>query len=47
MVMEISFVTSNQEKVKAVERSLAYARRSDIKIKQINLDIIEPQFDSL
>ena len=47
MVMEISFVTSNQEKVKAVERSLAYARRSDIKIKQINLDIIEPQFDSV
>ena len=47
MVMEISFVTSNQEKVKAVERSLAYVHRSDIKIKKINLDIIEPQFDNV
>ena len=47
MVMEISFVTSNQEKVKAVERSLAYVHRSDIKIKKINLDIVEPQFDNV
>ena len=49
MVMEISFVTSNQEKVKAVERSLAYAvqqfeRRGDnFEIACERKDIVHPE----
>lgn len=45
--MEINFITSNKGKAKSLERSLQNANRLDVKVNQINLDIIEPQVDSV
>lgn len=46
-IMEINFITSNNGKAKSLERSLINANRLDVKINQVNLDIIEPQLDSV
>lgn len=45
--MEINFITSNKGKVKSLERTFQNAKCFDVKINQINLDIVEPQFDSI
>lgn len=45
--MEINFITSNPGKVKSLEQVLKSLGREDIIIKQVSLDIIEPQSDDV
>lgn len=47
MIMEINFITSNKNKVAALERSFVTAGRLDVKVNQVQVEIIEPQLNNI
>ena len=46
LMNKINFITSNQRKIKSLENSLK-ANRLDVVVRAQNLDIMEPQFDTV
>ena len=47
MIMEIDFITSNKGKIAALKRSFLNAGRFDIKVNQVQADIVEPQLNNI
>lgn len=47
MIMEINFISSNKGKIAALKRFLANAGRLDIKVNQVQVEIIEPQLNNI
>ena len=47
MIMEIDFITSNKGKIAALKRSFLNAGSIDIKVNQVQADIVEPQLNNI